>query len=136
MKEEHLPAADITFQDSGVAITKEGRRYLGGAIGTSTFVETYAKEKISTWSQEVQHLSSIANLQPHAAHSAFTHGLMNQWTFLTRTIPDAEVLFEPLEKIIRTRLLPSLTGQNTCNDDLRDLIALPARLGGLGISNP
>ena len=38
--------------------------------------------------------------------------------------------------MIRTRLLPSLTGQNTCNDDMRDLLALPARLGGLGISNP
>ena len=38
--------------------------------------------------------------------------------------------------MIKTRLLPLLTGQNTCNDDLRDLIALPARLGGLGISNP
>ena len=92
VKEEHLPAADITFQDSGVAITKEGRRYLGGAIGTRTFVETYAKEKILTWSQEVLRLSSIANSQPHAAHSAFTHGLVNKWTFLLRTIPDADVI--------------------------------------------
>ena len=81
VKEEHLPAADITVQDSVVAITKEGRRYLGGAIGTRTFVETYAKEKISTWSQEVLHLSKIANSQPHAAHSAFKHGLVNKWTF-------------------------------------------------------
>ena len=68
--------------------------------------------------------------------TAFTHGLVNKWTFLSRTIPDAEALFEPLEEIIRTRLLPSLTGQNSCNDDLRDVVALPARLGGLGISNP
>ena len=78
VKEEHLPVAEITFQESGVAITKEGRRYLDGAIGTRTFVETYAKEKVSAWSQEVECLSSIATSQPHAAHTAFTHGLVNK----------------------------------------------------------
>ena len=46
VKEEHLPAAEIAFRESGVAITKEGRRYLGGAIGTRMFVETYAREKV------------------------------------------------------------------------------------------
>ena len=136
VKEEHLPAAEITFRESGVAITKEGRRYLGGAIGTRMFVETYAREKVSEWTQEVERLSSIATSQPHAAYTVFTHGLVNKWTFLSRTIPDAEELFKPLEEMIRTRLIPSLTGQNSCNDDMRDLLALPTRLGGLGISNP
>ena len=126
----------MTFRESGIAITKEGRRYLGGAIGTRTFVETYAKEKISEWTQQVECLSSIATSQPHAAYTAFRHGLVNKWTFLSRTIPNAEELFKPLEEMIRTRLIPSLTGQNACNDDMRDLIVLPAHLGGLGISNP
>ena len=45
VKEEHLPAAEMTFRESGFASTKEGRRYLGEAIVTRTFVETYAKEK-------------------------------------------------------------------------------------------
>ena len=92
-----------------------------------------------TWCQlrqEVERLSSIATSQPHAAYTAFTHGLVNKWTFLSRTIPDAEELFKPQEEMIRTRLIPSLTGQNSCNDDMRDLLALPTRLGGLGISNP
>ena len=37
---------------------------------------------------------------------------------------------------IRQHFLPSLTGQNPFNDQYRDLLALPARLGGLGITNP
>ena len=42
----------------------------------------------------------------------------------------------PLEEIIRTKFLPSLTGQCTFSDAERDLLALPPRLGGLGIINP
>ena len=74
--------------------------------------------------------------QPHAAYTAYTHGLVNKWTYLSRTIPNAEELFTPLEEKIRTRLIPSLTGQSSCNDDMRDLLALPVRLGGLGLGNP
>ena len=126
VKEEHLPAAERIFHESGIAITKDWRRYLGGAIGTRTFVETYAKAKITECTLEVDQLSSIAVSQPHAAYTAFTHGLVNKWTFLSRTIPNVEELFTPLEVKIRTRLIPSLTGQSSCNDDTRDLLALPS----------
>ena len=81
-------------------------------------------------------ISSLATTQPHAAYAAFTRGLANKWTFLARTIPDTNKLFEPLEEKIRTTFLPALTGQDTCNGDVRDLLALPVRLGGLGIVNP
>ena len=81
-------------------------------------------------------ISSLATTQPHAAYAAFTRGLANKWTFLARTIPDTNKLFEPLEEKIRTTFLPALTGQDTCNGDVRDFLTLPVRLGGLGIVNP
>ena len=56
--------------------------------------------------------------------------------YLSRTVPDTGDLFQPLEGIIRKCFLPTLTGQNTFSDTFRDLIALPAQLGGLGIMNP
>ena len=34
------------------------------------------------------------------------------------------------------RFVPSVTGQNALGDLLRDLLALPVGLGGLGIINP
>ena len=43
---------------------------------------------------------------------------------------------KPLEDTIRKVFLPNLTGQNAFNDTERDLLALPARLGGLGIFDP
>ena len=124
------------FEGTDVAITAEGKRHLGAAIGTHDFIERYVQQKVSVWAHEVDRLSSIAITQPHAAHAAFTHGLSSKWAYLARTIPDCDDLFKPLEDAIRQRLLPSLTGQNAFNDVDRDLMALPARLGGLGIIDP
>ena len=119
-----------------MSITAEGKRHLGAAIGTNSFVESYVKRKVSVWVHEVEHLSSIAVTQPHAAYAAFTHGQTSKWTYLSRTIPDIGDLLKPVENAIRQRFLPSLTGQNAFNDADRDLMALPVRLRGLGIIDP
>ncbi len=46
-------------------------------------------------------LTVVAETQPHAAHAAFTHGLSNKWSYLTRTIQGIGNLLEPLESTIR-----------------------------------
>ena len=96
VSEGNLEAATELFQGTGVSITEEGRRHLGAAIGTRSFVEGYVHHKVSNWVQEVERLSSIAATQPHAAYAAFTHGLTSKWTYLARTIPNLEELFKPL----------------------------------------
>ena len=48
-----------------------------------------------------------------------------------RTLPDIEDLLEPLERAISDVLIPSLTEHN-CSVTERKLLALPARMGGLG----
>ena len=85
---------------------------------------------------EADRLTQFAATQPHAAYAAFTHGLASKWTFLACTIPNIEYLFQPLEDAICQRFLPALTSQNSFSDSIRDLMALPARLGGLGVTNP
>ena len=42
---------------------------------------------------------------------------------------------EPLERAISDVLIPEFTGQ-TCTEAERNLLALPVRLGGLGLINP
>ena len=86
--------------------------------------------------REIDTLASIANTQTHAAYAAFTHGLSSKWVYFARTIPDISALLKPLENAIRTRFLTFLTGQNALSDDMRTLLSLPVRLGGLGIINP
>ena len=136
VKEEKLTLAASLFQETGVSVAKDGKRHLGAALGTDYFVKTYVCEKVATWVQEVERLSSIAVSQPQSAFAAFTHGLTSKWTYLIRTIPDIGNLLQPLEDAIRLHFLPKLTGQNPFNDTVRDLMALPTRLGGLGITNP
>jgi len=75
-------------------------------------------------------------INSHAAYAAFTHGIMSRWNYLIRCIPDIGSLLCPLGEVIRTKLLPNLTGQCAFNDVERDLLSLPPRFGGLGLINP
>ena len=52
-----------------------------------------------------------------------------------RTLPGIEDLLEPLERAISGLLIPSLT-EHTYSRVERDLMSLPVRLGGLGLTNP
>ena len=53
-------------------------------------------------------------------------------------MPGLESALQPLgmEDVIRGDFLPSLTGQEVFGDKVRNLLALPTRVGGLGIINP
>ena len=53
-----------------------------------------------------------------------------------RIIPDIAPLLAPLEDAICLHLIPALTGYAACSPILRDLLALPCHLGGMGIANP
>ena len=94
------------------------------------------QQKVASWVEELEQLSCIATTQPHAAFAAFTHGLSRRWTYLARTTPHIEDLIKPLEEAIKRIFLPNLTGRNAFNNTERDMLALPPRLGGLGISDP
>ena len=58
-----------------------------------------------------------------------------RWCFLQRTISDSGQFFIPLENAIRQKLIPAIIGRNV-SDSERRLLALPVRLGGMGIQNP
>ena len=55
---------------------------------------------------------------------------------LSRTTGDIGQFLQPLEDAIRQQFLPALTGRSQPGDTERELMALPARHGGLGIPNP
>ena len=126
---------DVKKVDKNLEIISEGARHLGAAVGTSEFKRMYVKKKVGSWVQAVEKISQIAATQPHAAFAAFTQCLQGQWTFLSRAMPDISSLFEPLEKAIRLSFLPALL-RRSVNDLERELLSLPARFGGLGVTNP
>jgi len=80
-------------------------------------------------------LSAIATSQPHAAFAAFTQCMQSQWTFLSISMPEISPLFVRLEDVIRLSFLPALL-RRPVNELEREVLSLPARMGGLGISLP
>ena len=136
VKEKHLQLAIDSFSSSGIQISCEGARYLGAPLGTAEYIKQFISQKVSQWQATVESLSSIATSQPHAAYSAMTHGVISQWLFLQRTIPNLAPLLQSLEESISQKFIPALTGRRGCSDLERELFALPVRLGGLGLTNP
>ena len=136
VKAEHAVRARELFADTGIHITTEGKRHLGAVVGSRSYTEEYVSRKVENWTEEIKRLAHIAQTQPHAAYSAYTHGLSSRWSFLSRTIPDIADLLNPLEEAIQQYLIPALTGRPPCSREERDLLALPVRFGGMGITNP
>ena len=53
-KPQHAEAAREIFKDTGIVITTtEGERYLGGAIGSPSFVHQLVEQKVDCWRKEL-----------------------------------------------------------------------------------
>ena len=128
--------AETVFEGTGVQITTEGRPYLGVRLGTEEYAQSFLSNKVKQWNEELNLLATIAHTQPHAPYAAFTHGMTSKWSYLSRSMMDASTCLHPIEHTIRTKLIPALTGRPPPNDIERDLLALPARLGGIALANP
>ena len=135
-KENSFSAAQAVFADTNIQVTSEGRPYLGIPVGTDEYIQSFIARKIGQWAGELEKLAQIACSQPHAAYAAFTHGFTSKWTYFTRTMKDLSSFLVPLELIIRSKLIPALTCRPPPSDLERNLLALPARLGGMAIPDP
>lgn len=135
VKPEYMGEAKRVFEGTGIQFS-DGGRDLGGAIGSDEFTSKYLQDKISSLCEVMETLSYIAVSSPQAAHSAFCHGIRHKWTYLQRIHKNVSNLFAPLETVIREKFIPALLGGLHVNEMERNLLALPAKLGGLAIENP
>ena len=136
VKSEHPRNAEAQFQGTGMQMTTQGQPHLGAPLGSKSFVEEFVHAKVSVWVLEIKSLSETASSQPQGAYAALTHSIMSRWTHLMCTVSGIDNLFQPLEDEIRHRFLPALTGREAPSDAERELIALSALQGGLGIPIP
>ena len=65
-----------------------------------------------------------------------TDSQQNGHTYREPYLHEIKDLFQPFENAIHQVLIPSITGCPPCSKLIRDLLALPVRLGGLRIVNP
>ncbi len=135
VKPEHLEKAKRVFSDTNVTITTEGERHMGAVIGSHDFKEQYVTNKINKWVNDIEELTIIAKEEPQAVYSCYVKAVSHRWNYVQRTIPNIEHLFAPLEDAIREKLIPALVGRRV-SDVERRILALPVRMGGMGIANP
>ena len=133
-KEEHLEKPQALFHSCGINVTTEGRPLLGAPIGTQCYSSEFIQEQVSQWVAEVKTLSSVAKTRPQAAYAAYTHGLAGKWTYLSRACEISSEQLSDLEEVIRLDFIPAISG-HAVSDIERILLALPARMGGLGLPN-
>ena len=120
IKPEKESRAKEMFAGTGINITTEGRKHLGEALGSRSYLEQYVGRKVEDWVGEVTRLAEFARSQPQASYAAFAFGLRHRWTYFMRTLPD----------------IGNLLIERNCSEAERLLIALPVRMGGLGLINP
>ena len=123
------------FKETAINETVQGQGHLGAAIGSREYVEEYVNDKVTDWISEITKLAEFVVTQPQASYAAYTFGLKHRWTYFLRTLPDIQDLLEPLESAISRVLIPAITDRQ-CDQLDRDILALPVRLGGLGVANP
>ena len=120
----------------GIKITTAGRRFLGSFIGTPEATEDFVSTQITDWEKDIKALAEIAVSEPQLAYSAYIYGTSRRWQFVCRTTPGIADSMKRLEELIRTKLLPAVIGGQEISDELRAILQLPARMGGLGFADP
>lgn len=135
VKARYIESANEIFKEMHVKITSSGQRHLGAVIGDINYKNQYVNSKIQDLMNQLQLLSQIAVMEPQSAFTAFNAGFKSKFTYLMRTIPNISKNLQPIEDIIRNEFLPAITGGHCCSNAERDLLSLPIRLGGLGITN-
>ena len=133
VKSNQETEAKHIFNDTELNITIEGRKYLGGYIGTNNSRDKYAKRLVQDWIEQINNLSKIALTEPQAAYAAFVSGFQHKLTYYIRTIPGLRDHLKILDETINNKLIPSFTNGQHCTPDERKLLSLPVRLGGLSI---
>ena len=115
---------------------KYSKRFLGGFIGDVNEKDIYLKKKELEWVEKIEKLSFVAKTEPQCPLSGLTKSLQAEWSFSHRVLGGSSQLFQPLENLLMEKFLPAILGTSSISSMERRLFCVPARKGGLGVSNP
>ena len=101
VESQHSDKTKETIKDTAMMTSEEGKRYLGGVMGTASFIQQFVQRKVEAWVMEVEKLSKFAVTQAHASYAAFTHGLLSRWNYFLQVVNweiiSPNELLQPLE---------------------------------------
>ena len=113
-----------------------GAEILGAYVGDEEGRCNFVAKKVGSWASEVEQLVNAGRSQPHLLFASHTHSQQHKPTYIQRTVIAKSSEFAPLEHTIRTELLPEITPWVALNDQQREVMAMPVRSGGIGITDP
>ena len=132
VKPEVQTKAREIFRGTKINITTEGRKYLGGYIGSEDGWDEYADELVNSCCGQLMVLSKIAKIEPQAAYAAFVSGFKHQVTYYIRTTPNIKQHLTRLDAMT-TYSSQQLQYGHLCTTDEQLLLSLPVRKGSLAI---
>ena len=133
VKEDQLPNATMLFDNSNVNFKVEVKRLLGAIVGSEIYKRKYVDNLVKDWNSQLCILSTLAESQPQAAHSAFVSGFKNKLNYFMRNISHISNLLIPIENTIQNQFITGTTGGRICNEEEQRLLSLPTWYGGLAI---
>ena len=110
------------FANTNVHVTTEGRKHLGAPLGSNSYIKSIVSEQVKEWTEELNTLSQIARIHPHAAYCAYIHGLKSKWLYLTRTTPEICDLLEPIKKGVKSDQPCGERSHDFCQKSIVDLM--------------
>ena len=132
---QYAEEAHHIFDKYSITIVEE-KRFLGGFIGDGNEKDIYLKKKKLEWVDKIEKLSFVAKTEPQCALSGPTKSLQAEWSISHRVLGGSSQLFQPLENLLMEKYQPVINGTSSISSMERRLFCLPARKGGLGVSNP
>ena len=107
------------------------KKHLVAVIRSTEYRNDYVKDLVKHWDNQLNTLPTIAETQPQAVYTAFTSGVKSKLNYFLRTILNIRHLLLPIERTIRNKFIPAVTGDHICNEKVRVLVSLPTRYGVL-----
>ena len=117
VKDAKIEEAKEHFRCTKIQITATGERHLGAVIGSEEFRTEYCQKLVKTWVEEINLLADIAVTEPQAAYTCYISGYQHRFTYFLRTIPGIEKHLQPVEEIIKHRLIPAITAGHLVNEN-------------------
>jgi hypothetical protein len=140
-EERHLEAVRDHLRTAyggafGKAEIVSGAVYLGGYVGDEEGRKTKTAEKVGTWTKKLKKLAEAAASVPQAHYRCLTMAAQHWPDYYQRAVPTTADEFAPFEEAVRQHSIPAITGRKQpVSDAERLMFSLPARKGGLGITN-
>ena len=125
--------AQSLFANARMNSTAEGKRYLDAVIRSTEYRGEYVKDLGKDRDNQLTTLSTITETQQQAAYLAFVSSFKIKLDYFLRTITIIRHLLLPLERTIRNKFIPAVTGCYICSDKERELISLPTTYDGMAI---